>query len=88
MFAELVELSNRKLQFIIETHSEYMIRRSQVLVLEVKNRKIEDLDMFKTFYFPIEGEPYDMCYKENGRFERKFQTGFFDEADILALKLL
>lgn len=77
------------IKIIVETHSEYLVRRSQVLVAEM-NLSEEDLDIknpFKVYYFPEEGVPYDMKYTTSGRFEKNFGEGFFDEASVSALTL-
>lgn len=67
--------------FIVETHSEYLIRRSQVLVATLFGTKDSFINNpFVTFYMPKHGIPYSMSYNENGRFEEKFGEGFFDEA--------
>jgi predicted ATP-dependent endonuclease of OLD family len=74
--------------FIIETHSEYVIRQSQLLGL--KNEYFLNLDLninpFKIFYFHKKTGPYEMIYKADGKFERSFGNGFFDEADSIAMK--
>ena len=78
------------LQSIIETHSEYIIRRSQVLVakgLRSKKFSLED-NPFKVYYFPDNADPYDMGYMENGRFSNKFGPGFMDVAGDSNLELL
>lgn len=72
-----------EIEFIIETHSEYMIRRSQVLTAENDFQTIAgDLDLhpFSTLYFPAseKGDAYSMNYNADGSFERKFGEGFFD----------
>lgn len=81
-------------KFLIETHSEYLVRKTQLLVAQ-KSYEKNDRDYrkitnnpFKVYYFPNEGEPYDMCYMENGKFERSFEKGFFDEASELHLQML
>lgn len=66
-------------RFIIETHSEYMIRKSQLLNLKKK--------YFKLFYFDNEG-PYEMIYNEQGKFDKDFGSGFYDEAGGLTLKMI
>lgn len=78
------------LQSIIETHSEYMIRRSQVLVAKGLRSKKFSLDdnPFKVYYFPDNADPYDMGYMENGRFSNKFGPGFMDVAGDSNLELL
>lgn len=84
---------------IIETHSEYLIRHTQVLVAQTFENLGENSDFnmlegtknidipFKVYYFPKEGVPYDMEYREDGCFAKEFDTGFFDEASKLAFKL-
>ena len=78
-------------QCIIETHSEYIIRRSQVLVAEgIKNKAFTLMDNpFRVYYFPDDGSrPYDMEYKGNGRFGKTFGPGFLDVAGNSNLALL
>lgn len=73
---------DRGFRFLVETHSEYLIRRSQVYVAK-KNLSEEDLEKqnpFKVYFFPENGTPYDMKYTNNGHFEEAFGEGFFDEA--------
>lgn len=83
---------NYNIRFIIETHSEYLVRRSQVIVAEmgIQNElELEERNPFRVYYIPEqhEGKPYDMEYKTSGRFSKQFGTGFFDEASSLALSL-
>ena len=78
-------------QCIVETHSEYIIRRAQVLVAEGIRKKAFTLEdnPFKVYYFPDDdSSPYDMTFKENGRFERSFGPGFVDVAGESNLALL
>ena len=95
------ELYRYGFYFIIETHSEYLIRRSQVIVKEgnMYNSSLSFDDEkslfgpyfynpFKVIYFPENGQPpYDMLYRTDGKFSNEFGTGFFDEASNLAFKL-
>lgn len=76
------------LQIIVETHSEYIIRKSQQYVKAYC--KFGDIEIcpFKTFYFPTDKAPYDMKYTETGRFERRFGSGFYDEAAKLSFDIL
>ena len=69
-------------RFLIETHSEYLIRRTQVLVAEMglEETDLEKQNPFKVYYFPEDSRPYDMKYQINGHFEETFGEGFFDEA--------
>ena len=110
---------------LIETHSEYIIRRAQVIV---GTKKYVSLDFkpyssynhntdesndgivygkarehslnnnpFHVYYFPHDewlygGEdpekPYEMIFREDGRFSNEFGGGFFDEATNLAFELM
>ena len=78
---------------IVETHSEYLIRRSQVIVAEIAAEKgfsQEELDKsnpFRVIYFPEAGQPYDMHYKTNGDFEHLFGEGFYDAAAMNKIAL-
>lgn len=70
-------------KFIVETHSEYLIRKTQVLVAEanyVDEKDLVENNPFKVYYFPSEDVPYMMQYTLSGRFANKFGEGFFDEA--------
>lgn len=76
-------------QVIVETHSEYLVRRSQVLVAK-KHYTADDFDqqcIFELYYFPENGEPYSMGYMEDGYFENKFGDGFFNAATTDMLEL-
>lgn len=77
-------------KFLIETHSEYLIRRTQVLVAEMNIENEDELEKqnpFRVYYFPVNGMPYNMKYLPTGRFENKFGEGFFDEASTAALTI-
>lgn len=80
LFLDIV--NTESLRLIIETHSEYMVRRTQVLVSEagLSEVELEKENPFKVYYFPSEGIPYDMNYLSDGHFEEAFGAGFFDEA--------
>lgn len=95
MLTELFAYVNKKygFSFIVETHSEYMIRRSQVLVAEGGFKDEKDLEEncpFKVYYFPKEGDPYDMEYTITGRFGKPFGKNFYDASaqDSIALNKL
>lgn len=76
--------------FIIETHSEYIIRKTQVIVAEnySEDPDFEKKNPFKVYYFPSSGIPYDMKYTRSGMFEKKFGLGFMDEAGKLHMTVL
>jgi len=89
--ADLFYSLNKEYGFhlIIETHSEYLIRRTQVIVGENYNTP-EELanNPFKVFYFPSDGPCYDMVYQTSGMFQEKFGDGFFNEAGKLHMTIL
>lgn len=88
MFEEINR--ERGFKFLIETHSEYLIRRTQVMVadMELEEEEMESKNPFKVYYFQPGGQPYDMGYKPNGHFEESFGEGFFDEAGRRTRELL
>lgn len=82
------------IQFIVETHSEYLIRKSQLIFQEYtfpEENKFPAMRMishpFALYYFDENG-PYEMKYLENGKFDRNFGEGFFDVASKSAMKLI
>ncbi len=81
------------IKFIIETHSEYMIRRSQVIT--AKQEFSAELDSvnpnpFTALYFPSEenAQVYSMNYHSDGTFENSFCSGFFDASSSSTLELI
>ena len=88
--ADLIYEINQEydVNFIIETHSEYLIRRTQVLVADINKSNVYVGVPFKVIYLPENNdEPYDMQYRPDGKFLREFGPGFFDEAAKLAFKI-
>ena len=80
-------------RFIIETHSEYLIRKTQVIVKENFNDEKHPLkeNPFKVFYFnSLESDMpyYEIIYQKDGSFSNDFGKGFFDEASNLAFEIL
>ena len=81
------------MQFIVETHSEYLIRRFQFLVADNHNEL--NSNNIKVIYV---NEPYskskdieqvyDLEIRSDGMFKKDFGAGFFDEATRLTLDLL
>ena len=78
--------------FIVETHSEYMIRKSQVLTKTQEYGGLDSLNPnpFKVFYFPVNliEPPYEMKYRNDGKFMNDFKPGFFDVSSDLAFDIL
>lgn len=67
------------ISFIIETHSEYLVRKMQAIVSTFADDEFE-ANPFVVYYFKEDGEAYDLCFTKSGRFEKGFGPGFFDEA--------
>ena len=77
------------IRFVVETHSEYLVRKCQVIVAEcIKQGKfmIEN-NPFKVFFFDEKEGPYQMVFRENGRFSNEFKSSFYNEASSLAFEL-
>lgn len=80
---------NYRISFIIETHSEYLIRKSQAIIAQYDMECVKfDENPFKIYYFNQDGSSYEIKYKESGRFENTFGPGFFDEAGNSSLEIL
>lgn len=78
------------IDFLIETHSEYILRRSQVIVAINEFEVAPNENPFCVHYFPkdIHQLPYRLEYQEDGSFNKNFGDGFFDEASSSTLELL
>lgn len=63
--------------FIIETHSEYLVRKSQVIVRKELNG---EENPFAVFYLENNCSPRIIQYQESGSFSDSFGEGFYDEA--------
>ena len=85
--------------FVIETHSEYLIRKTQVIVAEAyagNEAERESCEYyvppfdnpFKVYYIPKNDKPYEMIYRKDGNFENDFGPGFYDEATNLAFQTM
>lgn len=79
-----------QISFIIETHSEYLIRKSQNITVKESYTDHEGLNPnpFKLHYFDKENGPYEMKYLENGKFDKNFGEGFYDVASKSAMQLI
>lgn len=93
------ELSQKYgIKFIVETHSEYLIRKSQAIVKDFakKNKiktkeKLDEMNPFKVYYFDSQNEIepyYKMKYRTDGNFSNEFGPGFYDESTKLLLDIL
>lgn len=96
LLADLLLYLNKEYncKFIIETHSEYLIRKTQVLVNGEKyedDEALKENNPFKVYYFDAHNAKlpyYQMEYRTDGNFSNEFGTGFFDEANKLLYDIL
>lgn len=75
-------------RFIIETHSEYLVRHVQVLAARMF--KAEKVNIpFKVFYLTGNSKNpyYDMGFQKNGKFVKNFGDGFFNVSDDSEVEL-
>lgn len=78
-----------EIRFIIETHSEYIIRKIQILTADKKMKQADTL----IYYFneqksEAEDKVLKIEIKPNGSLTNEFGNGFFDEATNLKIELL
>ena len=81
------EVSKYDIKLIVETHSEYLIRNTQLLVKENEFEVAPNENPFCVLYFDKE-EQWKMNYREDGKFINDFGKGFYDESSLLTLSLL
>jgi predicted ATPase len=90
MFAEAYKLYN--IHFIIETHSEYLIRKFQTFVArkEVEADKISLNYVYspEDYVSPSDSRVKHISINEDGSLSDSFGTGFYDEADNLSVELM
>ena len=87
MFVEAYKKYN--IHFIIETHSEYLIRKLQVMVAD-KDSSLTSNDVSLNYVEKDEkGVSHNRQIKiqEDGRLDRSFGKGFYDEAGCLSRQL-
>ena len=90
MFAEAYKLYN--IHFMIETHSEYLIRKFQTFVArkEVEADKISLNYVYspEDYVSPSDSRVKHISINEDGSLSDSFGTGFYDEADNLSVELM
>lgn len=87
MFVEAYQKHN--IHFIIETHSEYLIRKLQVMVADKESTLASDDVSLNYVEKDEEGISHNRQIKilEDGSLSDSFGSGFYDEADALAIQL-
>jgi len=76
------------IKFLIETHSEYIIRKTQLFVKDNEYEIGPNENPLCVIYFDNEIGPYGMNYRSDGVFIQDFGTGFFDVSSRQALQLI
>jgi predicted ATPase len=93
-----VDATNKfNVQIIVETHSEYIVRRMQFLVAKKYFKKSDnelsiDNDKVNIYYFNYKidksgRKAYEIKFNENGQLSEDFGTGFYDESQNLIFQL-
>jgi AAA15 family ATPase/GTPase len=77
-----------KINFIIETHSEYLIRSTQLIVKENDYEIKPNENPFTVIYFDAQKNPWSLMYRNDGVFINDFGPGFFDVSSQQAISLL
>lgn len=83
-----------RIHAIVETHSEYLVRKLQVLCARYAKEKGIDDDHMKSecpisvIYFEKGKGAFDLKIQSSGKFSNEFGPGFFDEAANLAFEIL
>lgn len=88
MFVEAYQEYN--IRFIIETHSEYLIRKLQIMVAD-KNITLTPNDVSLNYVEKDEkgiSKNRQIVILEDGKLTAAFGEGFYDEADNLAMELM
>ncbi len=84
--ADLVYSINKEFEvrFVIETHSEYLVRHFQVLAAKLlyeDNTSLDEINKcMKVYYLSQERGLVDMLFNDNAKFKDSFDEGFFDQA--------
>lgn len=81
--------TNYNVHFIIETHSEYLIRKLQVMVAD-REISLTSNEISLNYVEKEKGNSFikEIDILEDGRLSVPFGPGFFDEADSLAMEIL
>jgi hypothetical protein len=75
--------------FIVETHSEYLIRQTQIIVKDNKFASKSNYNPIVAYYIDKNNNTHwKMEYREDGKFANNFGTGFLDAANKQIFELL
>lgn len=89
MFMEAIQLSKDylDLKFIIETHSEYFIRKLQLLTAQEKIATDDTIIYYMDFQSNEESKYKEIRIESDGKLSDSFGEGFYDEAGMQAIEL-
>ncbi|SEJ41762.1 AAA domain-containing protein, putative AbiEii toxin, Type IV TA system [Dyadobacter koreensis] len=76
-----------KVKLIVETHSEYLIRKTQLIVKNKEYEVAPNENPFTVIYFDKELTQWTMNYRSDGVFTENFGSGFFDVSSQQAISL-
>lgn len=93
LLSELFYIINRidetEIKFIIETHSEYIIRQCQIITANFHKEYPNAKDPINVVYFPSDQQmPYEMGFKRNGKFMKPFGIGFYNVSNDAIVELM
>ncbi len=71
------------IKMIVETHSEYLIRKTQLIVKNCFYEVAPNENPFAVLYFDKDLTQWKMEYREDGKFKNSFGKGFYDESNNL-----
>lgn len=81
--------SNYNIHFVIETHSEYFIRKLQLMVAD-NSTSLRSRDISLNYVEKKNGDSHNRKIEimEDGRLSKPFGPGFFDESKALVMQML
>lgn len=81
--------SNYNIHFVIETHSEYFIRKLQLMVAD-NSTSLRSRDISLNYVEKKNGDSHNRKIEimEDGRLSKPFGSGFFDESKALVMQML
>jgi predicted ATPase len=80
--------SKNGIKLIIETHSEYLIRKTQLIVKQLEYETSPNENPFTVIYFDKDMKQWKMNYRTDGKFIDDFGPGFFDETRNIIKKMM
>lgn len=89
LFYKIGSIEEVGIRFIIETHSEYIIRQCQITIANFHKDYPNAKDPINVVYFPSDQQmPYEMGFKRNGKFMKPFGIGFYNVSNDAIVELM